>query len=284
MNTKEKTKDRTVLSFELFPPKKTSPISSIYETLDKLIELKPDSISVTYGAAGNDTSARTFQIAGDIKEKGVESVAHLISIGLTKEDLLKKLEVLKEKNVNTILALRGDKPDFPYPKGDYEHASDLVAAIKENSDFHVIGAAYPEGHFECPSLVEDIKNLKKKVDAGCDSLITQLFFDNEDFYKFRDMCDLAGINVPIKAGIMPVVNKKQIERMVSLNNIRVPKKFMKIMNKYENDKVAMRDAGIAYAVDQIVDLVSSGVYGIHLYTMNKPYVAEKIFDAVKNIL
>lgn len=284
MNTKETTKDKVVLSFEVFPPKKTSPISSIYETLDKLIELKPDSISVTYGAAGNDTSARTFEIAGKIKERGVESVAHLISIGLTKEDLLKKLEILKEKNVRTILALRGDKPDFSYPKGDYEHASELIADIKENSNFHVIGAAYPEGHFESPSLVDDIKNLKKKVDAGCDSLITQLFFDNEDFYKFRDMCDLAGINVPIEAGIMPVVNKRQIERMVSLNNIRVPKKFMKIMNSYENDKVAMRDAGIAYAVDQIVDLVSSGVYGIHLYTMNNPYVAGKIFEAVKNIL
>lgn len=284
MNTKETTKDKVVLSFEVFPPKKTSPISSIYETLDKLIELKPDSISVTYGAAGNDTSARTFEIAGKIKERGVESVAHLISIGLTKEDLLKKLEILKEKNVRTILALRGDKPDFSYPKGDYEHASELIADIKENSNFHVIGAAYPEGHFESTSLVDDIKNLKKKVDAGCDSLITQLFFDNEDFYKFRDMCDLAGINVPIEAGIMPVVNKRQIERMVSLNNIRVPKKFMKIMNSYENDKVAMRDAGIAYAVDQIVDLVSSGVYGIHLYTMNNPYVAGKIFEAVKNIL
>ncbi|MDU5913533.1 MAG: methylenetetrahydrofolate reductase [NAD(P)H], partial [Anaerococcus vaginalis] len=271
-----------VLSFEVFPPRKNLPIETIYNTIDRLIDLKPESISVTYGAAGNDTSKRTFDIAGEIKKQGVESVAHLISIGLSEEELTKKLNILKEKNVNKILALRGDIPESSYKKGDYEHASYLIRAIKEKGDFYVMAAAYPEGHIDSLNLVEDIKNLRKKVDAGCDSLVTQLFFDNEDFYRFRDMCDLAGINVPIQAGIMPVINKKQIEKMISLNGIKLPKKILKIMKKYENDKTAMRDCGIAYAVDQIVDLILSGVDGIHLYTMNNPYIAEKIYESIKN--
>lgn len=278
------TKNKPVLSFEVFPPRKTSPIESIYETLDRLIELKPESISVTYGAAGNDTSKRTFDIAGKIKDKGVDSVAHLISIGLTKEELRKKLKILKKKNVTNILALRGDIPELPYKKGDFDHASDLVKAIKEEGDFKVYAAAYPEGHIDSENLVKDIKNLKKKVDEGVDGLITQLFFDNEDFYRFKDMCDLAGINVPIHAGIMPVVNKKQIEKMISLNGIKLPNKFLKIMEKYEGDKIAMRDCGIAYAVDQIVDLISTGVDGIHLYTMNNPYIAEEIYHSIKNLI
>ena len=272
------------LSFEVFPPRKNLPIETIYNTIDRLINLKPESISVTYGAAGNDTSKRTFDIAGEIKKQGVESVAHLISIGLSEEELTKKLNILKEKNVNKILALRGDIPEFSYKKGDYEHASDLIRAIKEKGDFYVMAAAYPEGHIDSANIVEDIKNLRKKVDAGCDSLVTQLFFDNEDFYRFRDMCELAGINVPIQAGIMPVINKKQIEKMISLNGIKLPKKFLKIMRRYENDKTAMRDCGIAYAVDQLVDLISSGVDGIHLYTMNNPYIAEKIYESIKNLI
>lgn len=272
------------LSFEVFPPRKNLPIETIYNTIDRLINLKPESISVTYGAAGNDTSKRTFDIAGEIKKQGVESVAHLISIGLSEDELTKKLNILKEKNVNKILALRGDIPEFSYKKGDYEHASDLISAIKEKGDFYVLAAAYPEGHIDSANIVEDIKNLRKKVDAGCDSLVTQLFFDNEDFYRFRDMCELAGINVPIQAGIMPVINKKQIEKMISLNGIKLPKKFLKIMRRYENDKTAMRDCGIAYAVDQIVDLISSGVDGIHLYTMNNPYIAEKIYESIKNLI
>lgn len=272
------------LSFEVFPPRNNLPIETIYNTIDRLINLKPESISVTYGAAGNDTSKRTFDIAGEIKKQGVESVAHLISIGLSEDELTKKLNILKEKNVNKILALRGDIPEFSYKKGDYEHASDLIMAIKEKGDFYVMAAAYPEGHIDSANIVEDIKNLRKKVDAGCDSLVTQLFFDNEDFYRFRDMCELAGINVPIQAGIMPVINKKQIEKMISLNGIKLPKKFLKIMRRYENDKTAMRDCGIAYAVDQIVDLISSGVDGIHLYTMNNPYIAEKIYESIKNLI
>lgn len=273
-----------VLSFEVFPPRKNLPIESIYNTIDRLIDLKPESISVTYGAAGNDTSRRTFELAGQIKKHGVESVAHLISIGLSEDELTRKLKILKEKNVNKILALRGDIPKFSYEKGDFDHASDLIRSIKEKGDFYVMAAAYPEGHIDSPNLVEDIKNLRKKVDAGCDSLVTQLFFDNEDFYRFRDMCDLAGIDVPIQAGIMPVINKKQIEKMISLNGIKLPKKFLKIMKRYEDDKIAMRDCGIAYAVDQIVDLISSGVEGIHLYTMNNPYIAEKIHESIKNLI
>ena len=164
------------------------------------------------------------------------------------------------------------------------YASDLVKYINEHGDFDVFGACYPEGHMEAENIIEDIKNLKIKTDAGVSHLVTQLFFDNDLFYRFRDMTEIAGINVPIEAGIMPVTNKSQIEKMVSMCGASLPSKFSKVMQKYENNPEALRDAGIAYAVDQIVDLLSNGVDGIHLYTMNNPYVARKITDAVKNLL
>jgi methylenetetrahydrofolate reductase (NADPH) len=194
------------------------------------------------------------------------------------------LEGLKQAGVDNILALRGDiNPEFP-PKQDFRYASDLVAFIKENGDFNIIGACYPEGHSECSSLVDDIRHLKTKVEAGTDQLITQLFLDNSYFYAFRERAGIAGINVPIEAGIMPVVNKKQIERMVSLCGVKLPKKFVTMMEKYEHNPVAMRDAGIAYAVDQIVDLMAQGVDGIHLYTMNNSYIAQKIYAAISSLL
>ncbi|HOD02145.1 MAG TPA: methylenetetrahydrofolate reductase, partial [Clostridiales bacterium] len=174
-------------------------------------------------------------------------------------------------------------PDFA-PKYDFKYASDLISFIRENGDFNIIGACYPEGHFEASSLIEDIRNLKKKTDAGASHLITQLFFDNGYFYSFRERAVIAGIDVPIQAGIMPVVNKKQIERMVSLCKVDLPKKFLSMMTKYENNPSAMRDAGIAYAVDQIVDLLAQGVDGIHLYTMNNPYIARRIYEAVSSLI
>ena len=196
---------------------------------------------------------------------------------------LEQLEEMKSANIENILALRGDRnPDFE-PAGDFHYASDLVSFIKEHSDMNVIGACYPECHPECDSIVDDIKHLKDKVDAGCSQLITQLFFDNSTFYDFREKTAIAGINVPIEAGIMPVTNKKQILRMTTLCHATLPKKFLKIMDKYENDPIAMRDAGIAYAVSQIVDLIANDVDGIHLYTMNNPYIAEKICEAVKSL-
>lgn len=206
------------------------------------------------------------------------------AIGLTKQDVCEKLNKLKNIGVENILALRGDLPAGNCAPGDFEHASDLIAFIKEQGEFNIIAACYPEGHVEAKNKVEDIQNLKRKVDAGTDQLITQLFFDNEYFYSFAERCALAGIDVPIEAGIMPVVNKRQIERMSSLCGATVPKKFTAMMERYEHNPVAMRDAGIAYAVDQIVDLIAQGVDGIHLYTMNNPYIARRIHEAVHSLI
>lgn len=278
-------KGKTVLSFEVFPPKKTSPVETIYDTLGQLKDLSPDFISVTYGAGGNAANTVTCDIASYIANTlNIPSVAHLTCVYSTKETVLKQLEMFREKGVENILALRGDvNPEIPRLH-DFEYASDLTAFIKANGDFHVSGACYPEGHLEAPSIVEDIRNLKHKTDAGAEHLMSQLFFDNSAFYNFREKALIAGINVPIEAGIMPVVNKKQIERMVSMCGASLPAKFSKVMQKYENNPEALRDAGIAYAVDQIVDLISNGVDGIHLYTMNNPYVARKISESIKNLL
>jgi methylenetetrahydrofolate reductase (NADPH) len=285
MRTSEIFKNKTVLSLEIFPPQRTASVDIIYKTLDELQCLKPDFISVTYGAGGSATNTATLEIASAIKNHyGIESVAHLPCINLDKDEVLNMLEGFKQEGVENILALRGDVNPSLIPKQDFRYASDLISFIKENGDFNIIGACYPEGHNECPSLVEDIRNLKIKVDAGTDQLITQLFFDNSYFYAFRERACIAGINVPIEAGIMPVVNKKQIDRMVSLCGVKLPKKFVTMMERYENNPLAMRDAGIAYAVDQIVDLIAQDVEGIHLYTMNNPYIAQKIYAAISTLL
>ncbi len=278
-------KDRTIFSFEVFPPKKTSSIETIYETLEGLSDLKPDFISVTYGAGGNRSDSKTCQIASDIQEKyGILSAAHLTCVYNTKEDIDFILKELKTHGIHNILALRGDiNPEFLVKK-DFKYASELVSYIKSHGDFHVSGACYPEGHGEAESLIDDIKNLRKKVEAGAEHLMSQLFFDNSHFYDFLEKARIAGIEVPIEAGIMPVVNKSQIERMVSMCGASLPVKFSKMMQKYEHQPEALRDAGIAYAIDQIVDLMSNGVDGIHLYTMNNPYVAGKINDAVRSLL
>ena len=278
-------KGRAILSFEVFPPKKTSPVETIYSTLGELKELEPDFISVTYGAGGNAADTTTCDIAAYItNELKIPSAAHLTCVYSTKEDILTRLAQLKERNVDNILALRGDvNPEIP-SLHDFEYASDLTAFIKANGDFHVSGACYPECHLESANIIQDIQNLKYKVEAGAEHLMTQLFFDNSAFYDFYEKMQIAGINVPVEAGIMPVTNKKQIERMVSMCGASLPAKFSKVMQKYENNPEALRDAGIAYAVDQIVDLLSNGVDGIHLYTMNNPYVARKISESVKNLL
>lgn len=283
MKTNEIFKRKTVLSFEVFPPKSDTPIESIYKTIDGLAPLHPDFISVTYGAGGNGNNA-TIGICEAIKNKyGIEPVAHLACINLTKEKVLSELEEMKKAGIENVLALRGDKnPDIP-AKDDFRYASEVVKLVKASGDFNVLGACYPETHPEAESTVEDIRHLKEKVDAGCSQLVSQLFFDNEDFYNFREKAQIAGINVPIEAGIMPVINARQIERMVTLCHAKLPKKFRAIMDKYENDPTAMRDAGIAYAVSQIVDLIANDVDGIHLYTMNNPYIAERICSAVATL-
>ena len=283
MKTNDLFKLKPVLSFEVFPPKSTTPVESIYTTIDELKSYKPDFISVTYGAGGSANNA-TIDICDAIKNKcGIEAVAHLPCINLTKERAMQELERLKAAGIHNVLALRGDiNPDVE-PKHEFQHASDLVSFIKENSDLNIIGACYPETHPESDNMIDEIKHLKIKVDAGCSQLITQLFFDNDDFYQFYEKTRIAGINVPIEAGIMPVTNTRQIQRMVAITHAKLPRKFVKIMEKYENDPVALRDAGIAYAVSQIVDLIANDVEGIHLYTMNNPYIASKICKAVQTL-
>lgn len=283
MKISELFKKKTVLSYEVFPPKPTAPVKTIYDTLNELKKLSPDFISVTYGAGGGKNNNETFKIASAVKECGIEGVAHLPCIGLTKEDVSDKLYELKKRGIENILALRGDIPNENYVQGDFKYASDLISYIKSQWDFNIIAACYPEGHIEAKNIIEDIQNLKIKVESGADHLISQLFFDNDYFYSFRERCQLAGINVPIEAGIMPVVNKKQIERMTSLCGAAVPKKFAAMMERYENNPIAMRDAGIAYAIDQIVDLITQGVDGIHIYTMNNPYIARKIYEAIHSL-
>lgn len=274
-----------VFSFEIFPPKSTSSIEVVYKTLEELRDLNPDFISVTYGAGGNINENRTGHISNIIKNNyGIEPMAHLTSIGSKKEDIESILIDLKNKGVKNILALRGDIPEQGAKVGDYNHASDLIKHIKEFGGFDISAACYPEGHHKGESLEENLIYLKEKVNAGAGHLVSQLFFSNDYFYNFLDKARGKGINVPVEAGIMPVVNKKQIERIVSLCGATFPEKFMKIINRYEYDKIALRDAGIAYAVEQIVDLISTGVDGIHLYTMNNSYVARRISESIQSII
>lgn len=276
---------KTVFSLEIFPPKKNrGSIDTIYHTLDGLKDIKPDFISVTYGAGGNLADSSTADICRIIKEKyGITALAHLTCVNNSKEDISAILDTLRSNGTENILALRGDiNPDVP-PKHDFSYASDLIEYIKANGDFGISAACYPEGHIQSDSLVEDILNVRKKVDAGAEHLVSQLFFDNRYFYEFREKAAIAGINVPIEAGIMPVGNKNQIERMVSMCGASLPPKFTKMCSRFADNPEALREAGIAYAVDQIIDLISNDVDGIHLYTMNNPYVAGKIFDAINTM-
>lgn len=278
-------KNKTCLSCEVFPPKKTSPIETIYNTLDDLKNIPWDFISVTYGAGGSNVGVSTVDIASTIQDKyDIKAMAHLPCINYTKEEIVNILDEFQKHNITNILALRGDINPNIEPKNDFKHACDLIQFIKQHGDFHISGACYPEGHLESESLAQDIKYLKYKVDCGAEHLISQLFFDNNSFYDFKEKCEIANIKVPIEAGIMPVTNKKQIERMISLCGASLPRKFTKMMQKYENSPEAIRDAGIAYAIDQIIDLVANGVDGIHLYTMNNSYIASRIYDAIKNII
>lgn len=284
-----KNNEKTVFSFEVFPPKKDSPIESVYSKMEGLCALRPDFISVTYGAGGTVGHSRTCEIASKIKyDFGVESVAHLTCVNSTRADIDSNLVDLKENGIENILALRGDYVEGIEPKHDFKYASDLCEYIERTDEyrefFDIGGGCYPEVHGEAEDEVEDILNLKKKVDAGASHLISQLFFDNNVYYRFIERARIARINVPIEAGIMPITNKNQITRMVSMSGASLPAKFSKILQKYENKPEALRDAGIAYAIEQIIDLIANGVDGIHLYTMNNPYIARKITEAVANLL
>ena len=281
---------KTIFSFEVFPPKKDLPIDTIFSTLDELKGLNPDFISVTFGAGGSANSGNSVAIAKRIKEVcKVEPVIHMPCLNMTKQEATQVLDDFNAAGIENILALRGDKVEGKEPSGEFLHASDLIAIIKDYEKnhggklFNIIGACYPELHPESKSVYDDIDFLKLKVDAGATHLLSQLFFDNSQFYRFLERCQIKGINVPIEAGIMPVTNKKSVERMVSMTNARLPKKFTDMMERYADCPEAIRDAGIAYAIDQIVDLITHGVQGIHLYTMNNPLVARRIYEATRSL-
>lgn len=272
-------------SFEIFPPKKQDTLDNIDETLELLCDLHPDFISVTFGAGGSTRNSKTVEIARKIKEKyGVEPVVHLTCLYYTKSEISEILKELEAAGIENILALRGDvNPDFPI-KNDFQYASELVSYIQSKGNFSVSGACYPEKHLEAQDMITDIRNLKKKVDAGVNHLISQLFFDNETFYQFYEKTRYAGIDVPVDAGVMPVTNKAQIERMVNLCGASLPEKFQRILRKYEDNKDALLDAGLAYTINQIVDLIANDVDGVHIYTMNNPMVAKRICDSIRNLV
>lgn len=286
MHIKELFKEKEVVfSFEIFPPKPTSPIETIYDTLDGLQGLNPDYISITYGAGGSVNNNRTCKLSSLVKNKyGIEALAHLTCIGSTKNEISKILENLNENGIENVLALRGDVHEGNSSIGEFNNSQELINHIKETKKFGIAAACYPEGHIESRNIDRELEILKLKEKAGAEYLISQLFFDNNYFYKFLNFVEKSSIEAPIQAGIMPVTNKKQIERIVSLCGANLPSKFIKIINRYENDKDALRDAGIAYALEQIVDLVSTGVRGIHLYTMNNPYIAKRITNSIGSIL
>ena len=273
-----------VFSFEIFPPKTDSAPQAITDTLTELAALAPDYISITYGAGGKGNRNLTADLARRVKALGIEPLAHLTCMGNDRTSVARILDELAEGGIENVLALRGDKRPDLAESPDFAHASDLAAYIRRDGRFNIVGACYPEGHFESENLIEDVRNLKKKVDAGVTHLNSQLFFDNEDFYAFRERAQLAGIDVPIQAGVMPIVRPQQIQRIVSLSGVKIPNKLSRMFARFGGDEQAMRDAGIAYATDQIADLIAAGVDGVHVYIMNNVFVARKITENVSRLL
>lgn len=278
-------KNRPSLSFEVFPPKTSDGFDSVKEATEKIAALSPSYMSVTYGAGGT-TKGYTVKIAENIQKKyNVPTLSHLTCVSVTKELLRETADELKSAGIENILALRGDLPkDMNEVKTDYKYASEIIADIKSLGDFCVGGACYPEGHVESKNLTEDIMNLKIKTDAGCDFLTTQMFFDNNIMYNFLYRIREAGITVPVVAGIMPVTNGRQISRICSLSGTYLPRRFKTIVDKFGENTEAMTKAGIAYATEQIIDLIANGVNHIHVYSMNKPEVASGIKENLKGII
>ncbi|QEY35245.1 methylenetetrahydrofolate reductase [NAD(P)H] [Caproiciproducens galactitolivorans] len=276
---------RVTVSCELFPPKKDGELEHVREVVRDMAALKPNFMSVTYGAGGG-TSENTVRIAQEIESRGITALAHLTCVSSTKDQVARILAELKEKRIENILALRGDIPkdsDFPSP-GHYRYACELVAEIKAHGGFCIGAACYPEGHIECAHKEDDIEYLKRKVESGCDFLTTQMFFDNNILYNFLYRILAKGINVPVVAGIMPVTNSRQIKRICALSGTVLPPRFKAIVDKFSDRPAAMEQAGIAYATEQIVDLISNNVKNIHIYTMNKPDVAARIMGNLSEII
>lgn len=277
--------DKVTLSFEVFPPKTSSRYENVLKAAEKIASLNPNFMSVTYGAGGG-TSAHTVALAKDIHEKyGVEVMAHLTCVSSTREHVESMVEQFKENGIENIMALRGDIPSDGKVGEDYQYACQLIKELKEKSDFCIGAACYPEGHVESPSIKEDIQHLKEKVEAGADFLTTQMFFDNNVFYNFLYKIKEAGIDVPVVAGIMPITNAKQVSRAVQMSGTSIiPYRFKMMVDAFGDNPEIMKQAGIIYASEQIIDLIANGVKHIHVYTMNKPDVAEGIMNNLSELL
>ncbi len=273
------------ISCELFPPKLGSQLANVKDVVKEMADLKPSYMSITYGATGG-TSEYTVDIANEIQNVNhIPALAHLTCASSGKEKVHEVIEELKEAHIENILALRGDIPenaDFTLQR-DYKYASELIYDIKAQGDFCIGGACYPEGHPEAKTMEEDLIHLKDKVDAGCDFLTTQMFFDNNIYYNFMYKVLQKNITVPVIPGIMPVTNSGQIKKIISLSGNMVPPRFKAIVDRFADNPSAMRQAGIAYAAEQIIDLIANGVNHIHIYTMNKPGVAGEIFNLLSEI-
>ena len=278
-------KKEPTLSFEVFPPKKEDEFEQVFSVLDGLSKLLPDFISVTYGAGGSK-SKKTVEIASYIQNTlHIQALAHLTCVGNTAAQVEAVINELKANNVDHVLALRGDRPkdmtDEQFNSREFAHASDLMHYLKEQAHLHIAGACYPEKHYESFSMESDLNHLKEKQDAGAEFLITQLFFDNDYFYTFREKAAKKGIVIPICAGIMPITTAKQIGTTVSLSGSSVPKAMSDMIAKYADSPEDLRKAGIDYAIRQILDLKENNVDGIHIYTMNKPKMAAEIVAAIR---
>ena len=276
--------DRPTLSFEVFPPKTSDSYQSVARATQEIAALRPDFMSVTYGAGGG-TSDYTVGIAAGIRQQyGVDVLAHLTCVSSTRDHVARVLEQLKAHGIQNVLALRGDIPEGGAPAHDYQYAAQLVRDIKAHGDFCVGGACYPEGHPESPTKNADMDHLKAKVEAGCQFLTTQMFFDNNILYNFLYRIREKGITVPVVAGIMPVTNGKQIARICKLSGTYLPERFKAIVDKFGDNPAAMRQAGVAYAAQQIIDLIANGVEHIHIYSMNKPEIAASIQASLSEVL
>ena len=277
---------RPSISFEVFPPKKDASFAPVKEAVSRLAKAKPAFISVTYGAGGS-AQTNTCAIASFIQNDcSTTALAHLTCLMATREKIDEEIQTLKKAGIQNVLALRGDIPansDFPSP-GHYLHAIDLIHALRDKSDFCLGGACYPECHPECPHIADDIRFLKDKVDAGLDFVTTQMFFDNNIFFRYLGKLREAGITIPVIAGIMPVTNDKQIARICRLSGTYLPARFKAIVDRFGDTPAKMLDAGVAYATEQIVDLFANGVNAVHLYTMNRPEVAERIMANLTSIV
>ncbi|MDR0949586.1 MAG: methylenetetrahydrofolate reductase [NAD(P)H] [Lachnospiraceae bacterium] len=278
-----KNHSKTTLSFEVYPPKHDEEFPSSYRILDSLSKLNPDFISVTYGAGGS-RSKKTVEIASYIQNQlRITALAHMTCVGNKKEDILKVTADLRSQGISHILALRGDRPkdmsDEQYESREFAFANDMIAFLREKTDFHIAAACYPEKHYECFSMESDLLHLKKKQDAGAEFLITQLFFDNDCFYRFREQAAKKGITIPICVGIMPITSSNQIRTSVTLSGSSIPKPLADLLAKYGDYPDQMREAGIEYAIRQILDLKQNGVDGIHLYVMNRPKMTAQIVTA-----